>query len=79
MLGVDVPKIPTEAPDSGDVVNWGDKFGNWLTDMSPTTMKLIVIAIVAAMIAGALRKSPFLKGAVIGVIIVGIAIMAFTS
>ena len=79
MLGVDVPKIPTEAPDSGDVVNWGDKFGNWLTDMSPTTMKLIVIAIVAAMIATALRKSPFLKGAVIGVIIVGIAIMAFTS
>lgn len=72
---VEVPK--PGVPDSGDVVDGGNKVGNWLTDMSPTTMKVLVIGIIAALVAGALRKSPFLKGAVVATVIVGIIAVAF--
>lgn len=72
---VDIPK--PEAPSSEDVVDWGDKVSGWLTDMSPTTMKLLVVGVAAALIAAALRRSPFLKGAVIATIVVGIILVAF--
>jgi hypothetical protein len=75
MSRVDIPK--PGVPESEDVAGWGDKFGDWLTNMSPMTMKLIVIAIIAAFILTALRRSPFLKGAAVGVIILGIIAVAF--
>jgi hypothetical protein len=70
-LGVDVPK--PKAPDSGDIVDKGNDASNWLSARSGTFWTIIIILVVAALIAGALKK-PFIRGLLIGVILLGVAL-----
>jgi hypothetical protein len=74
MLGipsVDVPK--PKAPSSDDIVNKGNQGADWLSARSGTFWTIIVILVVAALIAGALKR-PFIRGLLIGVILLGIAL-----
>ena len=67
---VDIPK--PGIPDSGSVVDKGNDASNWLSNMSPDTMKIGVILIVAAIILWAVRRSPILKGVLLGATLLAI-------
>jgi len=75
---VDIPKPDIHAPSSSDGLGWAEKFSHWITHMSPDTMKIIVILFLAAFVAYWLRRSQFLKGALVCLLIVGIVAVAFT-
>jgi hypothetical protein len=67
---VDIPK--PGVPDSGDVVDKGQDASNWLANLSPDTLKIIVILVVAAIILWAVRRSPILKGVLLGATLLAI-------
>jgi len=73
---VEIPK--PHAPTSGEGLGWAEKFSNWITHMSPDTMKIIVILALAAFVAYWLRRSQFLKGALVAMLVIGIIVVAFT-
>ena len=72
---VEVPK--PNMPSSDDGIGWLEKASEWFSNMDASTMKLLVIGIAAALILWAFRRSPMLKGVLIGVIILGIALAIF--
>ena len=69
---VDIPKPDIDAPDGSDVVDKGNDASNWIADLSPDTLKIIVILVVAAIILWLVRRSPILKGVLLGAVLLAI-------
>ena len=72
-LNVEVPD--PEAPAPGDVIDKGDQVGDAISGMSPEAMTLVAIAIIA-LVAMALLKRPFVRGLVIGGILLAVVVAA---
>lgn len=74
---VDIPKPDIDAPTGSDGLSWMQKLSDMITNASPDTMKILVILFLSAFVAYWLRRSAFLKGALVGIIILGICWVAF--
>lgn len=67
--------IPTKAPDSGDIVDKTNQFGDLLAGRPETFWALAITAVIAFIIV-MLLKNPVVKGAVIGCIILLVVAIA---
>lgn len=70
---VDVPVPDPKMPDSKDIVNKGNDAGDWLSVRSQSFWTIIVILIVAALVAGALKK-PVIRGMLFGAVLLAIVL-----
>lgn len=70
---VDVPVPDPKMPDSKDIVDKGSDAGDWLSIRSQSFWTIVVILIVAALVAGALRK-PVIRGMLFGVVLLAIVL-----
>lgn len=66
-----IPVPNPKAPDSKDVVDKGNDLSQWLTHRGGAFWAIVVVA-VAALIITSLLKRPFVRGIVIGAIILAI-------
>jgi hypothetical protein len=69
-LEVDIPK--PGVPDSGDIVDKGNDASNWVANLDQNSLKLIVIAVAAAILLWLFRRSPLLKGVLLGAVLLAI-------
>lgn len=74
LRGPKIP-IPTKAPNSKDIVNKTHDAGDWLSVRSQSFWVIILILIVAAVITS-LMKRPFVRGMIVGLIILAVVIAA---
>lgn len=64
---VDIPK--PGVPDSGDVVDKGNDASNFIAGLDSTTWTIVVILVLSAIILWAVRRSPILKGLLLGLVV----------
>lgn len=72
-LRTDIP-VPN-APGADDVTRRGTELGNWLAH-SGGSVFVIIICLIGAMIVMSLLKRPFVRGLVIGIAILAVALAA---
>lgn len=75
---VEVPIPKPEAPDPQDVVDTGNKGADWLAGQGAAFWTIAVVVVLAFLAMKAL-KNPLVKGAVIGVILLGIVVAIMNS
>ncbi len=68
---VDVP-VP-DAPGSDEVVDKGGELGNWIAGQGSAFM-IIVICLIGALIVMSMLKRPFVRGLVVGAIILAVLV-----
>lgn len=67
-----IPK--PNAPSADDGVSWLQKASDWVTHLSADAWKLIVIGIFAAILYTLFRRSPLLKGVLLGAVLLAIVL-----
>jgi hypothetical protein len=72
-VDVDPGKYKDKLPDSDDIVDGGNKGADWLSTRSGSFWTVIIILVAAALVAGALKR-PIVRGMLIGVILLGVAL-----
>jgi hypothetical protein len=70
-VDVDIPKS-----DSGDLTDKGTQLGDWLTQRPDTFWTIVVVVIIAAILVPLMQR-PFVRGLIIGAIILGIIALAW--
>lgn len=75
-LNVEVPDPKAPAPE--DILDKGDQAGEALAGLSPEALTIIAILIAAA-IGVALLQRPFVRGVVVGGLLLVVAIAAFAK
>lgn len=75
-LNVEVPD--PEAPAPGDVIEKGDQVGDAISGLSPEAITLVAIAIIAFIVV-VLLKRPFVRGLIVGGILLVVVIAAMNG
>lgn len=68
--------IPVPKPGADDVTNKGTELGNWLAQ-SGSSVFIIILCLVGALVVMSMLKRPFVRGLLVGAIILFFLIMAF--